>query len=105
MGTAGVSLTTNNIYGIKLSATTCINGPTKTFGSRTFCAYNTPEEGVEAWFKRISEGYVNGGINRGILLTVDQIVPVYAPSADSNNETLYINQIKSWIDSWGAANN
>jgi hypothetical protein len=107
MGTTGIAPTTNNFFGIRYSAN--CPGKKEKLGAdginRAFCMYNTIEEGVEAWFWRIREYYINGGLGRGNLVTVDQIVPVYAPAADNNNVDLYISQVKARIDLWGAAGN
>jgi len=58
--------------------------------------YDTWEEGFTDWYQLIAEKYVG----KWHLSTVDQIVPVYAPSADSNNEAQYIHTLKSAIERW-----
>ncbi len=35
-------------------------------------------------------------------MTVDQIIPKYAPTADNNNEQGYIASLKHAIDTWHA---
>ena len=36
------------------------------------------------------------------LITVDQIIPLYAPNADHNNEQGYIKALKHYVDTWQA---
>ena len=48
------------------------------------------------WYKLMSQQYI-GAWN---LRTVDQIIPVYAPSSDANDEGLYIHAIKYAVDQW-----
>ncbi len=58
--------------------------------------YATWEAGFEDWYKLISQLYVQ----KWQLSTIDQIIPVYAPSSDHNDVTAYIQSIKSSVDSW-----
>lgn len=58
--------------------------------------YQTWAEGFEDWYKLIKTQYV-GQWN---LSTVDQIVPVYAPSSDNNDVTAYIASVKEVVDAW-----
>lgn len=58
--------------------------------------YPTWEAGMEDWYKLITDLY----INQWGLRTVDAIIPVYAPSADGNNPTAYINSVEGMVDSW-----
>ncbi len=58
--------------------------------------YHTWEEGFNDWYSLISNLYVN---QRG-LSTVDQIIPVYAPSSDNNDESAYIQNVKNAVDTW-----
>jgi hypothetical protein len=56
------------------------------------------EGGFKAWYALIRNLYVaQWGLN-----TVDQIIPRYAPTADNNDETAYINSLKHAIDTWHA---
>ena len=59
-------------------------------------AGKTWEEGFADWYKLIAEKYVG----EWHLVTVEQIIPVYAPSSDSNNEGQYIRTIKIAIERW-----
>jgi hypothetical protein len=58
--------------------------------------YPSWEAGMEDWYKLITELYI-GGWN---LRTVDQIIPVYAPSGDNNHPPTYIASVKAMVDSW-----
>lgn len=63
-----------------------------------YAIFNTWEQGFEAWFKLIRNLYV-GYWGR---VTVDQIIPKYAPNSDGNNEAAYIATLKRTIDTWRA---
>lgn len=63
-----------------------------------YAAFPSWEAGFEAWYKLIRNYYI---AQRG-LVTVDQIIPVYAPNADNNNEQGYISALKHYIDTWHA---
>lgn len=58
--------------------------------------YATWEEGFEDWFRLISHHYVG---ERG-LHTVDEIIPIYAPGRDNNDEAAYINTVKHAVNNW-----
>nr|BBH91005.1 hypothetical protein KTC_57560 [Thermosporothrix sp. COM3] len=60
--------------------------------------YATWEEGFEDWYKLIAETYVKDWQLR----TVDQIIPVYAPKEDNNDEAAYILTVKLAVDKWRA---
>jgi hypothetical protein len=55
-------------------------------------AYPDWTTGMEAWFYLLKEYYIND-LGK---LTVDEILPVYAPSSE-NDTQLYINQVKLWV--------
>ncbi|HEU5382772.1 MAG TPA: hypothetical protein VFV38_45780, partial [Ktedonobacteraceae bacterium] len=59
-------------------------------------AYASWAAGFWGWFNLIRVQYVN----TWHLVTVDQIIPVYAPSSDGNNVRGYITAIKSAVDVW-----
>ena len=63
-----------------------------------YAIFNTWEQSFEAWFKLIRNLYV-GYWGR---VTVDQIIPKYAPNNDGNNEAGYIATLKHTIDIWHA---
>ena len=58
--------------------------------------YQTWEAGFEDWYKLIKMQYVA----QWNLSTIDQIIPVYAPSSDNNDVTAYIQSIKQAVDAW-----
>jgi hypothetical protein len=63
-----------------------------------FRYYATWEEGFQDWYRLIAQQYVaNWGLS-----TVDQIIPVYAPAADHNNEEFYIQSVKKAVKTWRA---
>ncbi len=56
------------------------------------------EDGFEQWYKLIRNLYVAywGRV------TVDQIIPKYAPTSDHNDEAAYIASLKHEVDTWRA---
>lgn len=58
--------------------------------------YKTWEAGFEDWYKLIKIQY----IEKWKLVTVDQIIPVYAPSSDNNDVDAYIQTIKNVVTAW-----
>lgn len=87
-GTKGVATVTHSLGNIRASA-----GYAQYDGYRL---YRTWEEGFEDWYRLIANQYVA----QWGLSTVDQIIPVYAPSSDNNDEAAYIRSIKEAVDSW-----
>jgi len=61
-----------------------------------FRDYASWDEGIADWYKLISSEYVNG---RGAA-SVEQIIPIYAPSSDNNDVPGYINVVVTMVDSW-----
>ena len=62
--------------------------------------YKTWEEGFADWYLLISDQYVR----KWNLTTVDQIVPVYAPSSDNNDVQAYIASVERAVDTWRSGN-
>lgn len=87
-GTAGVAKVTHSLGNIRSTP-----GYPDYQGYRL---YPTWEAGFEDWYKLISQQYVNAWG----LYTVDQIIPVYAPASDNNDEAAYIQSIKGAVDAW-----
>lgn len=87
-GTQGVATVTHSLGNIR--ATT---GHPNYAGYRL---YHSWEEGFDDWYKLIANVYVE----QWGLSTVDQIIPVYAPDADNNDESAYIQNVKNAIDTW-----
>ena len=63
-----------------------------------FAWFNTWEDGFKAWYELIRNLYVA----QWDLITVDQIIPKYAPEADHNDEAGYIAALKRAINTWRA---
>ena len=87
-GKTGVAKVTRSLGNIRASA-----GYQQYDGYRK---YRTWEDGFVDWYKLISDQYVR----QWKLTTVDQIIPVYAPSSDNNDVAAYIQSIKTAVDTW-----
>jgi hypothetical protein len=87
-GTKGVARFTHSIGNIRWTA-----GYDNYEGYRS---YSTWEQGIEDWYKLMTDLYINGWGLR----TVDKIIPVYAPYGDNNNPPVYAASVKSMVDSW-----
>jgi hypothetical protein len=61
-----------------------------------FRKYSSWEEGIEDWYILIRDLY----IGEWGLTTVDEIIPVYAPTSDGNNVEGYVNTVKRLVSSW-----
>ena len=95
MGTTGVARTTLSLGNLRcIPARPCV--PTGSNGY--FAQMNSWEDGFEQWYKLIRNLYI---AQKG-LVTVDQIIPVYAPSSDHNDVKGYIAALKRYIDVWHA---
>ena len=87
-GTAGVARTTKSVGNIRTTP-----GYADYQGYRK---YESWEQGIEDWYRLIRDLYI---ADWG-LTTVDQIIPVYAPSFDGNNPDHYISTVKKLVGSW-----
>ncbi len=87
-GTRGVARFTHSLGNIRWT-----DGYDNYQGYRS---YPTWQQGMEDWYKLITDLYINGWG----LQTVDQIIPVYAPTGDGNSPPDYISSIKFLVDSW-----
>ncbi len=67
----------------------------------TFRRYDTWAEGARDWARLIDEAYVE---KRG-LSTLSQVISVYAPSSDGNNEAKYVATVNGVVDSFKKQNN
>lgn len=89
-GTAGMATTTLSLGNLRcIPSVPCNNG---------YAQFSSWEQGFEAWYKLIRNLYVA----QWGLVTVDQIIPTYAPSSDHNNVSAYIASLKHSIDTWHA---
>jgi hypothetical protein len=89
-GTRGIAVKTHSLGNIRATA----GHPS--YGGYRY--YETWEAGFEDWYRLISQQYVS----QWGLSTVDQIIPVYAPAADNNNEVVYIQSVEKAVDTWRA---
>ena len=87
-GTQGVARVTHSLGNIR-----AVSGYPQVDGYRY---YRTWEEGFEDWYRLISHQYVG----QWGLSTVEQIIPVYAPGSDNNDEAAYIQTVKSAVYTW-----
>jgi hypothetical protein len=87
-GTKGIATVTHALGNIRASP-----GDAQYKGYRS---YKTWEAGFEDWYKLMAEKYVG----EWHLSTVEQIIPIYAPSEDHNDEGQYILTIKIAIERW-----
>jgi hypothetical protein len=87
-GTAGVARTTKSVGNIRTTP-----GYTDYQGYRK---YESWEQGIEDWYRLIRDLYIADWN----LTTVDQIIPVYAPTSDGNNPDHYIATVKKLVSSW-----
>ncbi len=63
-----------------------------------YAKMNSWQDGFEHWYQLIRNLYVA----QWGRVTVDQIIPKYAPSSDGNDEKAYIASIKHEVDTWRA---
>lgn len=92
-GTTGVARVTKSLSNMRcVPEYPCLNE------NGGYAIFSSWEEGFEGWFKLIRNLYVNiwGRV------TVDQIIPKYAPNSDGNDEASYIASLKHTIDTWRA---
>lgn len=87
-GTTGVARFTRSLGNIR-----CTPGYQCLYGFR---AYGSWQAGYEDWYKLIRNLY----INTWHLATLQQIVPVYAPSSDGNSPQDYISSVLSDVARW-----
>lgn len=63
-----------------------------------YAKMNSWQDGFEHWYQLIRNLYVA----QWGRVTVDQIIPKYAPNSDGNNEAQYIATLKHEVDTWRA---
>jgi len=78
----------------------CVNteGTACQTGQSCYAKFYSWEDGFQGWYALIRNLYI---ADWG-LVTIDQIIPKYAPAADHNDETAYINALKHSISTWHA---
>jgi hypothetical protein len=89
-GTKGIAVTTKSLGNIRQTNNSGFEG------YQGFRKYPSWEAGAEDWYKLIRNLYIDGWN----LKTVEQIIPKYAPAADSNNPPVYINAVNTLVESW-----
>jgi len=87
MGNAGMAVSTHSLGNIR-----CTPGWACSGGYRY---YATWADGFHDWFRLIAAEYLPHG-----LATIPTIIPVYAPSADHNDEHAYIAAVLSAVSVW-----
>ena len=99
-GKTGIGAANHSLGNIRCSA-----GYACQYGFRYYSSW---EEGYRDWYQLILLGYVQGQITIPIVgrpcRTVEQIIPVYAPSSDGNNVTGYINAVLRAVRVWRIGN-
>jgi hypothetical protein len=95
-GETGIGAANHSLGNIRCSA-----GYTCQYGFRYYARW---QDGYQDWYSLILNGYVKGQITDSIAghpcFTVDEIVPVYAPSSDHNDVAAYIAAIKRAVNTW-----
>lgn len=92
-GTAGVAQTT-----LSLSNMRCVPEYPCYNSGGGYAQFSSWEQGFEAWYKLIRNLY----IAQWGKVTIDQIIPTYAPTSDGNDEAGYIASLKHAMDTWRA---
>lgn len=95
-GTRGVAVETRNWGNVRTPVKA-----ERTVGThpRNFAIFRSWQDGLRDWCERINERY----IGQRNLHTVEQAIPVYAPSTDGNNERVYIDHVHRLVADWMAA--
>jgi hypothetical protein len=95
-GKTGIGAANHSLGNIRCSA-----GYSCQYGFRY---YATWQDAYQDWYGLILNGYVRGQVTDSIVghpcSTVDEIVPVYAPSSDHNDVAGYIAAIKHAVETW-----
>lgn len=74
------------------------DAPLNIAGRGTFVKFASWQAGLRDWCQRLKgPKYAGAG-----LLTVEQIIPKYAPSSDSNKPQQYIQAVKAMVAGWAA---
>jgi hypothetical protein len=95
MGTQGAAVANKSFGNIRCTAGSPCN---YSGGNGGFKIYANWTEGLIDWAILLREVYAN----KFKLYSLEQIIPVYAPAADNNSPTNYINTVKSLVDQYRA---
>jgi hypothetical protein len=64
------------------------------------------QDGFLHWYRLIFYGYVQGQVTMPLVghicTTIEQIIPVYSPSSDSNDVAGYVQAVTNAVDAWRA---
>ncbi len=110
-GTAGMARITQGLGNERcIQDRPCVNyqGGDCQNGQSCYAKFSSWSDGFEHWYSLILYGYVKGQINQAIgrqacpCVTIDQIIPVYAPNRDNNNEQHYIYVVEHAVSLWRA---
>nr|BBH94388.1 hypothetical protein KTA_25870 [Thermogemmatispora argillosa] len=93
-GTQGVARETKSLGNIRCIPTRPCTSP----DGHGFAIMYSWEDGFLQWYKLIRNLYVA----QWGLVTVEQIIPKYAPAADHNDEKAYIRAVEHAVDTWRA---
>ncbi len=111
LGTQGTATFTHSLGNLRcIKNAACVNniGDPCQPGDSCYAAFPSWEVGFQAWYALIQDGYIKGSINQAIgqnacpCTTITQIIPVYAPASDNNDEQAYIDSLKHSLDVWHA---
>jgi hypothetical protein len=95
-GETGIGAANHSLGNIRCSA-----GYACQYGFRYYATWS---DGYQDWYTLILNGYVKGQVTDSIVghpcATVEEIVPVYAPSSDHNNVASYIATIEHAVERW-----
>ncbi len=100
-GTTGEARTTLSLGNSRcIPDRPCVNtaGTACQTGQSCYAKMYSWQDGFEQWYKLIRNLYVA----QWGLVTVDQIIPKYAPNSDGNDEASYIAALKHTVDTWRA---
>ena len=94
-GTTGIGAVNHSLGNIRCSAGySCQDG---------FRSYATWEASYQDWYSLILNGYVKGSVSSACpCTTIEQIIPVYAPSHDGNDVQGYIAALVQAAHTWRA---
>ncbi len=97
-GTQGMAAMTHSLGNMRcMVGYGCVNtrGGACQPGQSCYAYFSTWAESFEAWYRLLKDQYIAHG-----LVTVDQIIPVYAPSDDHNDVQAYVCSIKNAVNTW-----
>ncbi len=84
-GTAGLATQNHNFGNIRSSA-------------GGFRSYGSWMEGLDDWLNLMNNEYLPS--DKFNAQTVDEVIPIYAPASDNNNEGEYIGAVRSRVADW-----